>query len=164
MCAFTMCTCASIMAYFLFPVHFASYFRSTFCSAFHSAFLRSGFHSCPTGRTFSIFSKFTLLLPITKAFCPQSPCLFSLLWLCVKLLHRQTSISVMLVSIQLLICCLQFLLSKQQATNNGYMNTCPELGLQPKGMILQPNSFQAPLIGLPSSDTLRIWEGGYTLS
>ena len=31
----------------------------------------------------------------------------------------------MLISIQLLICCLQFLLLKQQATNNGYMNTCP---------------------------------------
>ena len=160
MCAFTMCACAFIMAYFLFPVHFAYYF----CSVFRSAFLRSSFHSCPTGRTFSIFSKFTLLLPITKVFCPQFPCLFSLLRVCVKLLHRQTSISVMLVSIQLLICCLQFLLSKQQATNNGYMTTCPELGLQPKGMILQPNSFQAPLIGLPSNDTMRIWEVGYTLS
>ena len=29
--------------FILFPAHFASYFRSTFCSAF----LRSSFHSCP---------------------------------------------------------------------------------------------------------------------
>ena len=58
-----------------------------------------------------------------------------LIWgtVCVKLLHRQTCISLMLVSIQLLIhvCCLQFLLSKQQTTNNGYMTTCPELGCKP---------------------------------
>ena len=86
MCAFTMCACVFIMAYFLFPVHFAYYFHSVF----RSAFLRSSFHSCPTGRTFSIFSKFILLLPITKVFCPQFPCLFSLLRVCVKLLHRQT--------------------------------------------------------------------------
>ena len=43
MCAFTMCACTFIMAYFLFPVHFAFYFHSTF----HSAFLHSSFHSCP---------------------------------------------------------------------------------------------------------------------
>ena len=29
------------------------------------------------------------------------------------------------------LCCLQFLFSKQQAANNGYVTTCPELGLQP---------------------------------
>ena len=61
--------------------------------------------------------------------CPQFPWLFSHLeYSCVKLLHRQTSISLMLVSIQLLKRCLQFLLSKQQATNNGYMTLTPELG------------------------------------
>ena len=37
-CAFTMCACMFI----LFSAHLASYFRS--------AFLRSGFHSCPTKR------------------------------------------------------------------------------------------------------------------
>ena len=39
MCASTMCACSFTMAYFLFP----AYFRS----AFRSAFLRSGFPSCP---------------------------------------------------------------------------------------------------------------------
>ena len=60
-------------------------------------------HSCmfaysQTGRIFSIFFKFTLLLPITKPSLPLvSMTMFSFgVLVCVKLLHRQTSISLML--------------------------------------------------------------------
>ena len=50
-----------------------------------------------TRRIFSIFFKFTLLLPITKPLCPQFQD-YVLVWgtVCVKLLHRQTSMSLML--------------------------------------------------------------------
>ena len=44
-------------------------------------------------------------------------------------------ITLILISIQLLICCLQFFLWKQRTTNDGYTTTRLELGLQ-------PNSFQ----------------------
>ena len=76
--------------------------------------------------------KFTLLLPnyhkslSGPSFHDNFVCLGGTV--CVKLIHRETSISQMLASIQLLIWCLQFLLSKQQAANNRYMTTCPELG------------------------------------
>ena len=79
-------------------------------------------HSCmiaysQTGRTFSIFFKCTLLLPITKPSSAPSFHDYFLIWgtVCVKLLHGQTSISLMLVSIQLLICCLQFLQPNSRA-------------------------------------------------
>ena len=54
--------------------------------------------------------------------------------------------------------CLRFLLWKQQTTNDGYMTTCPELDLQ-------PNSFPGSTnrLAKTSEDTLRVWEGAYTL-
>ena len=94
-------------------------------------------HSCmfaysQTGRTFM----FTLLLPITKAsLSPVSMTMFSF-WGTVCQIALQTNwyksdfktLSPCMVSIQLLMCCLQFLRWKQQTINDGYMTTCPAFG------------------------------------
>ena len=49
-----------------------------------------------TGRTFSIFLKFTLLLPITLPPVSMTMFLFGIQCMCVKLLHRQTIASLIL--------------------------------------------------------------------
>ena len=78
-----------------------------------------------------------------KPLCPQFPWLCSHLgYMCVKLLHRKTSISLM-----------QFLLWKQQTTNDGYMTTCPKLGLQ-------PNSFPGSTNRLAINQVRIHWESG----
>ena len=88
-------------------------------------------HSCmfaysQTGRTSSIFFKFTLLLSITKASLPPVSMTMFSIGVCQ---NRPTSTSLMLRHLSwfpsTLICCLQFLLWKQLAANDVFMTTCP---------------------------------------
>ena len=85
-----------------------------------------------TGRKL-IFFKFTLLLPTTKASLPpvsMTMFLFGVLCASMSNRHKPDAKTLILVSIQFIIIFLQFLLWKRSTTNNGYMTTCPELGLQ----------------------------------
>ena len=63
MCA---CACSSWRTLHLFPAHFAYYFRS----AFRSAFLRSGFHSCPNTPVEPLSGVYIVtLFPTRGGFC-----------------------------------------------------------------------------------------------
>ena len=91
--------------------------------------------------------------------CPKFPWLCSHLGYSVCQIASQTNQykpdakTLILVSIQLLICCLQFLLWKQQTASDEYMTTCPELGLQ-------PNSFPGSTNRLAVNQVRIHWESG----
>ena len=96
---------------------------------------------------------FTLLLPIAKASLPQvSMTMFSFGVQCVSNFftnqHNPDAKTLILVSIQLLMCCLQFLLWKQQTANDAYITTCPELGLQPNSFPGSTNRLAINQVGI----------------